>query len=127
VEDERWDHIEFARWVRSQLRRREWTEADLTRRLGVSTGAVSRWMRGDRRPSTHSCDLIADAFGVDTDLVLSLAGHRPAAKEPDDDRDLRSLIAKLSRVRLDSGRVGTLEAILDQWADFDREVSASAR
>jgi transcriptional regulator with XRE-family HTH domain len=127
VEDERWDHVEFVRWMRSQLRRREWTEADLTRRIGVGRGTVSRWMSGERRPGTHSCDLIADAFGVDTDLVLSLAGHRPAVEEPAEDRDLRSIIAKLRRVQLDRSRLGTLEAILDQWDDFDREAGAAAR
>lgn len=64
-------------WLKGQLRRREWTQADLARRMAVSTGTISRWARGERIPTPESCDRLADVLGVDLDTVLGVAGHRP--------------------------------------------------
>src|SRR4051812_14001582 len=67
VEEAKWDSAEFVTWLRSELRRRDWSEADLARKLGGSSGTVNKWTRGGRRPSPDSCDLLADLFGVDLD------------------------------------------------------------
>jgi transcriptional regulator with XRE-family HTH domain len=117
----------FASWMQNQLLRRQWNEADLTRRLQVSSGTVSRWMSGERRPSSLSCDLIADAFGVEPDLVLTLVGHRPAteALEPDDERS--HLISLLKRVKLTPDRQIGLERTLEGWLERDRRSCSGAR
>src|SRR5919112_753126 len=86
MEANRWQHERFVEWLRGQLRRRGWNAAELGRRLQVPSGTISRWMTGERQPSSRSCDLLADVLGVDLDLVLTLAGHRPeaAVHQPDD-------------------------------------------
>src|SRR3954447_22795450 len=63
-------------WMRQELKRRDWTAADLARRSGIGTGRISEWMSGHRRPSPASCNVLADAFGVDPDVVLAVAGYR---------------------------------------------------
>jgi transcriptional regulator with XRE-family HTH domain len=120
MEETRWDHTEFASWLRAQLWRRRWNDAELTRRLGLASGTVSRWMSGERRPSSRSCYLIADLLGADIDLVLTLAGHRPgpAPAAPDDTR--AALVALLQSVDLTPDRAAGLEATLQAWLEMDR-------
>jgi len=51
--------------------------------MGKDRGIVGNWVRGQRVPSPESCDLIADALGVDLDVVLFNAGHRPTVPDID--------------------------------------------
>ena len=73
----------FPVWLGRQLQRRGWSQADFSRELSkaagkrISTGLVSNWLSGARRPSSASCELIADVLFVDVDEVLAIAGHRP--------------------------------------------------
>lgn len=69
---------DFGAWLQWQLDRREWTQSDFARKAGVSTGLVSNWIGGARRPTPASVDKIADALMLDVDEVLTRAGHRPA-------------------------------------------------
>lgn len=73
----------FGVWLLKELQRRELTQADLTRKTGVATGMVSKWIyRPDKTPSPKSCDLIADALMLPVDVVLTAAGHRPPDQPP---------------------------------------------
>src|SRR4026209_2570890 len=95
-----WRHERFVEWLRGQLRRRGWNAAELARRLKVPSGTISRWMTGERQPSSHSCDLLAAVLAVAPHLVLTLAGHRPELEisGPDDQR--AAIIALLERINL---------------------------
>jgi hypothetical protein len=70
-------------------------------------------------PDPQSCDRIADVLGVDPDLVLTLAGHRPAIEplQPDDER--RELIGYVRRLRLTDDRVTALRSLLRGWLEAD--------
>lgn len=88
----------FSRWIRRQLDRREWSQADLARKLNVSPSVVNRWLLGTRIPSPAYCDLIADALSVDLDIVLFQAGHRPMPKriDPDDPKlEIQGLVDRV--------------------------------
>jgi|GEM_PF-2522505 len=110
---------EFRHWLKRQLRRREWSQSEFARRLGTAPGVVSHWVRGDRVPDPASCDRIADVLGVDVDLVLTLAGHRPAVEPlaPDDER--RELLGYLKRLQLTPDRVTALRGVLRGWLEAD--------
>lgn len=90
---------EFGEWLLGRLRRREWNLSDLARAMDRSPSMVSRWSRGERLPDPRSCDLLADALGLDRDEVLARAGHRPEA-DPipmgDPRRELHALIDKIT-------------------------------
>lgn len=122
-------HETLAAWLRRQLLRRDWTQADLARKSGLSQGRISDWLAGKRRPNPDSCDKLADVFGVDVDTVLSLAGHRP--RDPNHkNRDRDDLMAMLKRVRLTGGdmyheRVRSLRLILQGYLDTDREIRSN--
>jgi transcriptional regulator with XRE-family HTH domain len=116
-----WRHERFVEWLRAQLRRRGWNAAELARRLHVPSGTISRWMTGERQPSSRSCDLLADVLGADLDFVLTLAGHRPGPEldAPDDQR--ATLIALLERINLTPDRAAGLQGTLTSWLELDRE------
>jgi transcriptional regulator with XRE-family HTH domain len=114
------DGKRFATWLEGQLRRREWSQADFVRRTGFSSGVVSSWVTGSRKPKPESADRIASALSVDLDEVLDLIGARPNTP-PDDDPDVLRIQALLRRVRLTPERVAGLEGVLRTWIAFDRE------
>lgn len=117
--------MQFATWMQGQLRRHEWLPADLARRMNVSTGTISHWLNGSRRPSSQSCDLIADAFGVDPEVVLTLVGHLPPTTEvkPDDRR--AELCGLLRRVKLTPERATIIEGVFRSMLDHDRASQGS--
>lgn len=109
-------------WIARQLERREWTAAELSRRLGVSSGRVSEWTTGKSRPTSASCLRLADVFDADPDEVLALAGHRVALAPIDPDEARGRVVALLRRVDLDRhGRAEQLETLLRGWIRYDRD------
>lgn len=88
----------IAAWLRRQLERREWSQADFARKLGTSTGSVSMWLNGQRIPDPESCDRIADLLRADGDYVLTLAGHRPADPVYATDDPRNDIISQLPKI-----------------------------
>lgn len=105
-------------WIRHELAHREWSAADLARRLGVSSGRISEWSSGRYTPSPASCLRLAEVFAADPDQVLALAGHRAAPPAPDDAK--ARLIALIQRVEMTSTQIAGLEAMLTSWAEAAR-------
>lgn len=56
-------------------RRAGFSQEQLAERLGVSRQAVSKWENGDSEPELGKLRLLAEAFGVSTDWLLS--GEEP--------------------------------------------------
>ena len=117
--------MEFAAWLRRQLARRDWTQADFARAAGLPTGTVSRWVRGERVPTPLHADLIADVLGVDLDIVLAVAGHRPNV-DPDDPPEIADLIAMIRKTQMHPDRVAGLRSMLDGWQSRDRREAQSS-
>jgi transcriptional regulator with XRE-family HTH domain len=120
------DSNTFATWLRRQLNRNEWTQADFARRMDVSTGRISEWTTGKRVPNPKSCELIADVLGADIDLVLRVAGHRPNVEsiDPDDPRVI--LHGMIDRVVWTEDRLDSITAQLDTMLKRDRATKAAA-
>jgi transcriptional regulator with XRE-family HTH domain len=106
-------------WIRRQLLRRDWTAADLARRIDVSTGAISEWIAGKRRPSPASCLKLAEAFNVEPDDVLALAGHRLPTTPLRADDPRNRIIALIKRVHMTPSQAAGLEAMLTAWLETD--------
>jgi transcriptional regulator with XRE-family HTH domain len=115
---------QFRTYLARQLLRREWTQADLARRSGLSPGRISEWMHGKRIPSPESCDRLADALGVDVDDLLVVAGHRP--KERSNDPETAALASLLWRIRWTPDRRAVIRGALESMRDRDRAREASA-
>lgn len=117
----------FASWFRDQLKRRGWHYPDFVAKSGVPYSTVYAWAVGTRRPDPASIDVIADVLGTDLDLVLNLAGHRPATEPIDLNDPKTELIGMLKRVRVDQSRTRTLRAILTDYLEADREARERER
>jgi transcriptional regulator with XRE-family HTH domain len=93
----------FADWLARELVRREMSQSDFARKIGASTGRVSEWLSGRRRPSPGSLDKITDALpGADLDYLLSIAGYRPIETNTEEHRDpLAELISTFDRRQRD--------------------------
>ena len=104
----------YQRFVRTEMDKRGWTAADLSRASGLSRQHLSRILGDDRdvlqrRPESSTIDALATAFGVSADYVLAFVAEamgfpsgRVAAPDPSalsDDELLRLLAERLRRAR----------------------------
>lgn len=71
-------------------------------------------------PDPTSCDLIADALGVDRDVVRDLAGHRSDVGDLDPDDPKRELTTLVNMLRLTDRTVGP-RTLMRGWIDDDRK------
>jgi transcriptional regulator with XRE-family HTH domain len=97
--------------MQEEMRRRDWRQADFARAAGVDVSMVSRWLHG-RRPDPASLERVAGALGVDIDMLLTLAGHRPRSPRDDDPR-VAALIAKVRQITWTPERFLIVDALLD--------------
>lgn len=107
--------VSFGTWLAQQLKRNEWTQADLARKSHLSQGRISDWLNNKRRPSPASCDKLADALNVAVDDVLTMAGHRPKS-DGDDDPQAAAMIALIRKTRWTEERAEPVRAMLASMA-----------
>jgi transcriptional regulator with XRE-family HTH domain len=70
----------FIDWLNLELQRRDWTQADLSQKSGITQGAISKVINGQRKPGVDFCDGIAHAFKYPSDRVMRAAGLLPQIK-----------------------------------------------
>lgn len=68
---------DFGSWLRSQIARRDLTQGEFAKAIGVSPTSVSRWIKHGDRPKAEHIDPISDVLVLDYDLVATKAGYRP--------------------------------------------------
>ena len=112
---------EFGLWFKRQLRLRRWTQADFAHEFRFSAAGVSRWITGERIPTPESCERIAEAFGVEIDLVLTQARHRPAVEPIDPDDPVVGIIGLVKRVEWNDERLAGMRAALTVYQEIDRK------
>lgn len=113
---------DFGRWLRGQLARREMSMTAFASKIGVSHSSVSLWLDGKRVPTPRSIEKIADVFaGVDQDMLLTLAGHRPRDLDRDPEAPGEQIAALARRVEWKGDRYETVRAMLHRWIELDRE------
>lgn len=66
--------IDFSIWLDEELNRRGWTQADLARSSGLSTGTISLLYTGGRKPGKRTAPAIARAFNIPPERVFQAAG-----------------------------------------------------
>lgn len=73
----------FADRLKAAARLREWSQAEIARRLGVTRGAVTHWYSGRSEPAGATLALLADSLGVSARWLVSGVGEeRPHAAAP---------------------------------------------
>jgi transcriptional regulator with XRE-family HTH domain len=73
---------EIGEWLGQQLQERGWSSSELARRAGISQSSVSNVLTGKQVPGLEFCKGAAQALGMRTEELLSLAGHLPPLPAP---------------------------------------------
>lgn len=84
--------------VRRLRESRDWSQAELARRTGVTKSAISTYELGLRTPSADVVCAFAKVFGVSADYLLGIAERRAVEVEGLSERDealIRELVASL--------------------------------
>ncbi len=68
---------DFAEWLREELRNRDWSQSDLSRRSGVSTAQITRVLSGERGIGEATCKSLARALHLPPEEVFRKAGLLP--------------------------------------------------
>lgn len=87
--------MSFQDWLTSELKARDWTQSELSRRSGVTRGAISNVLK-NREPGPDLCRGIANAFHLPPEDVFRIAGLLPP--KPGDDlkvKELNQLVQKM--------------------------------
>jgi transcriptional regulator with XRE-family HTH domain len=66
--------IDFAKWLAEQMHQRQWTQAQLANRAGITPAALSRVLSRERYPGVEMCRGLAQALNLKDYQVLQLAG-----------------------------------------------------
>lgn len=77
--------VEFAEWLRAQLRSQDWMVSDFAEQVGVRPSAVYRWTAGQRAPTDSQIDKIAAALKTSREAVweaLARSGVGPTPAPP---------------------------------------------
>lgn len=90
--------IDLGQKVRRLRESRDWSQAELARRAGVTKSAISTYELGIRTPSADVVCAFAKVFGVSADYLLGIAERRAVEVEGLSERDealVRELVASL--------------------------------
>jgi transcriptional regulator with XRE-family HTH domain len=66
-------NIEFGKWLDSELKKRDWSKSDLSRKSGVSPSQISRLIKGERGVRDETLYALALALKVAPEKVFLIA------------------------------------------------------
>jgi transcriptional regulator with XRE-family HTH domain len=104
--------MNFSEWLSTELKNREWSNADLARYAKISRGSITNLLTGTRSPGPDILDAIAKAFRLPTEDVYRVAGLLPVKPNADEtvseithiyhelDEDNRQELLDYARLRL---------------------------
>ena len=100
----------FNEWLKHEFDNRpRMNQTALAISIGVGHSTVSKWLQALSTPDPEKCHKLASFFGVSSDYVLALAGHR---KLPDPTGDLAE-----TRPVYRTGPRADLARLLDRLTD----------
>lgn len=85
----------FTEWIQAQLKQLGMSQAELSRRTGLSTGHVSMIVNGDRDPGPDACKAIAKAFDLPESVVFQAAGLLTGIHEEGEGSALKTMAHSL--------------------------------
>ncbi len=79
--------MNIAEWLKEELQKRGMSQADLSRKSGISAGHITKVLNGDRGLGEQALKGIAEAFHVPPELVFRKAGLLPQISENDEAKE----------------------------------------
>jgi transcriptional regulator with XRE-family HTH domain len=90
------DYNDFSDWLSNLLVEKDMSQAELSRRSGISPSQISKLINRQSPPGKTTCEAIAKAFGISVITVYRHAGILPPG--PDDDvrfEDWKTILRQL--------------------------------
>lgn len=102
--------VTFGEWLGDQLEARGLIQMDLAERTGFGTSTISRWLSDEITPRGPACDRIADALGIDRNVVRKRANRRGVSVDapPGTNETLRTLTNRMAGVEAELERIRRL-------------------
>ena len=72
---------DFSTWLLGELRLRDWSQADLASRSGLSQGAISKVVNKQRKPGFDFCEGVSKALKVPVETIYAAAGLLPPSRK----------------------------------------------
>lgn len=63
----------FGEWLDKELKDQGIKKIDLARRTGVDSGAITRYIKGERFPDVPTLAAIADGLGINYEIIMRVA------------------------------------------------------
>jgi len=89
-------NLTFTDWLQNELTVREWTQADLSRRSGVSASQITRVMSGERGIGNDGLVNIARALNLPAVNVFRAAGILPPV--PETTEEIEMILHEISKL-----------------------------
>ena len=86
----------FRTWLLGELKKRDWTNAELARRSGLSEGGLGNVINGRRNPTPDTCRKIAKALKIPESEVFRRAGILHEPPPPEENLTLGEILEYLS-------------------------------
>jgi transcriptional regulator with XRE-family HTH domain len=106
----------FQTWLIQQLKERDWSQADLSRKSGLTRQAIANYIAG-RVPDEKSLRQIARAFKLSPITVFRVAGLLPS--EPDTDEWVEEMSDKIVQIK-DPTRREMAKKLLDALVENEK-------
>lgn len=110
------DRQVFSNWLQTQLTKRDWSQADLSKRSGLHRAIISKVLLGSSTPTPETLESIARGLDVPIEQVFRAAGILPPA--PETDEMIESLNHKINA--LTPGARAIAERLLDALLEEDK-------
>jgi len=76
--------MDFSDWLLSELKMREWSQADLSRKSGIASPHITRVLKRQQNPGNVFCEGIARAFDIPIESVMRQANILPPSSDNND-------------------------------------------
>lgn len=108
---------DFASWLEAEIKKRDWSQSDLSRYSGISRQVIHTYITRQRlNPETPVLRAIASAFRVSPETVYRAAGLLPS--QPEADEMVEKLNYKITQ--LTPGARALAEKLLDALLEEDK-------
>ena len=112
----------FSDWLKSELEKRAWSQAELARRAGLNRATINSLLSGRNHPRAETCLAIARGLDIPPETALKAADLLPETELPDFDKDptLQELFDIVKRLPKDE-RQQILEYTLWRYQQTNKE------
>lgn len=76
--------MDFVEFIQDELRNRDWTRADLSRKSGIAAPQITRVLNREQNPGKVFIEGIARAFNLPLESVYQKAGVLPTKSKRDE-------------------------------------------